>query len=48
VFLSGESHGRRSLVVYSPWGCKESDTTKRLDSLAHSLKDYGRRGKVEV
>ena len=22
VFLSGKSHGQRSLVVYSPWGCK--------------------------
>ena len=22
VFLSGESHGQRSLVGYSPWGCK--------------------------
>ena len=28
VFLPGESHGRRSLVGYSPWGCKESDTTE--------------------
>ena len=24
------SHGRRSLVGYSPWGCEESDTTERL------------------
>ena len=30
VFLPGESHGRRRLVGYSPWGCKESDTTERL------------------
>ena len=30
VFLPGESHGRRSLVGYSPWGHKESDTTHRL------------------
>ena len=30
VLLPGESHGRRSLVGYSPWGCKESDTTERL------------------
>ena len=30
VFLSGESHGGRSLVGYSPGGCKESDTTERL------------------
>ena len=28
VFLLGEVHGRRSLVGYSPWGCKESDTTE--------------------
>ena len=28
--ISGKSHGRRSLVGYSPWGCKESDTTERL------------------
>ena len=26
--LSGESHGQRSLVGYSPWGGKESDTTE--------------------
>ena len=23
--LSGKSHGQRSPVGYSPWGCKESD-----------------------
>ena len=28
--LAGKSHGRRSLVGYSPWGHKESDTTERL------------------
>ena len=27
VFLTGEFHGQRGLVSYSPWGCKESDTT---------------------
>ena len=27
VFLPGESHGQRSLVGYSPKGCKESDMT---------------------
>ena len=26
--LPGKSHGQRSLVGYSPWGCKESDTTE--------------------
>ena len=30
VLLPGKSHGRRSLVGYSPWCCKESDTTERL------------------
>ena len=30
VFLSGESHGQRSLVGYGPWGRKESDTAGRL------------------
>ena len=28
VFLPEEFHGQRSLVGYSPWGCKESDMTK--------------------
>ena len=32
VFLPGESHGQRSLVGYSPWGCKESDTTELLNN----------------
>ena len=30
VFLSGESHGLRSLAGYSPWGHKKSDTTERF------------------
>ena len=28
--LPGEPHGQRSLMGYSPWGCKESDTTEQL------------------
>ena len=31
-FLPGESHGQRSLAGYSPWGCKESDTTEQIDN----------------
>ena len=31
VLLPGESHGQRSLVGYSPWGRKESDTLKWLN-----------------
>ena len=30
VFLPGEFHGQRSLVSYSPWGPKQSDTTEQL------------------
>ena len=30
VFLPREFHEQRSLAGYSPWGRKESDTTKRL------------------
>ena len=30
VLLPGKSHGQRSLVGCSPWGCWESDTTERL------------------
>ena len=28
ALLPGKSHGQRSLVGYSPWGRKESDTTE--------------------
>ena len=30
VLLPGKSHGWRSLVGCSPWGCKELDTTEQL------------------
>ena len=30
VFLPGEFHGQRTLAGYSPWGCKELDTTEKL------------------
>ena len=29
VPLPGKSYGQRSLVGYSPWGCKESDMIER-------------------
>ena len=35
LFLPGESHGQRSLVGYSPWGCKELDMTERWST--HTL-----------
>ena len=31
VLLPGKFHGRRSLVGYSSWGCKELDTTERIN-----------------
>ena len=37
VFLPGESHGQRSLVGYSPWGRKESDTTEATNIHTPSL-----------
>ena len=30
VLLPGKSHGRRSLVGCSPWGCEESDKTEQF------------------
>ena len=37
VFLPGEFCGQKSLVGYSPWGCKESDTTEQLSTYAVSF-----------
>ena len=28
-------HGQRSLVGYSPWGCKELDMTEQLSTHIH-------------
>ena len=33
AFFPGEFQGQRSLVAYSPCGCKESDTTEQLTLL---------------
>ena len=33
ILLPRKVHGWRSLVGYSPWGCKESDTTEQLHFL---------------
>ena len=42
VLLPGKSHGWRSLVGYSPWGHKESDTTEWLHFLSLSLQSISR------
>ena len=44
VFWPGESHGWRSLVGYSPRGCKESETTEPLHF--HFLWEGSLRGSV--
>ena len=31
VFLPREFYGQRILLGYSPWGCKELDTTEQLN-----------------
>ena len=36
VFLPGESYGQRSLVGYSPGGCKESDTIECTHTCVHT------------
>ena len=37
VFLPGESHGRRSLVGCSPWGCTESDMIEATQQQQHTV-----------
>ena len=40
VSWPGEFPGQRNLANYSPWGCKESDTTKPLSNtlcVSHSV-----------
>ena len=39
VFLPGQFHGWRNPVGYSPWGCKELDTTEQLHFLFLSLEN---------
>ena len=39
VFFPREFHGQRSLASYSPWGCKELDTTDRLTLSLSLLSD---------
>ena len=36
VLLPVKFHGQRSLVGYSPWGCKELNRTEQLHSFIHS------------
>ena len=36
VFLPGESHRQRSLMGYSPWGCKEWDKAECLSTTSNA------------
>ena len=36
VFLPGEFHGQRSLVGYSPWGCKALDMPEQRVHILHA------------
>ena len=39
VSLYGKSHGQRSLVGYTPWGRKGSDTTEQLSTHNNVLRN---------
>ena len=43
VLLPGKFHGQRSLVGYSPWDCKEVDTTEQLHYLSYKSSLYKNR-----
>ena len=40
LFLPGEFHGQRSLMGYSPWGCKEADITEHTHTHTHTHKHW--------
>ena len=39
--MPGEFHGQRTLGGYSPWGCKELDTTEAALAALNALKVVG-------
>ena len=38
--IAGDGKGQESLLCYSPWGCKESDMTERLNSHSKSSEKH--------
>jgi len=48
VFSPRESHGQRSLVGYSPWDCKELDTTERLKEISPGISLEGMMLKLKL
>ena len=47
VFLTGKSHGQRSLVGYSPRDCKKSEVTEQ-QSIAHIVEYYSALKRREI
>ena len=43
VFLPRKFHRQRRLAGYSPWGCKESDTTERLNTHTHTNSHHSKK-----
>ena len=48
VFLPGESYGQRSLVSYSPWAHKESDSTEVMSVHEHTVWPLRRNSSILV
>ena len=40
VFLPGKSYGQKSLVGYSPWGPKDSDTAEQLNTNTNTQRSF--------
>ena len=43
IFLPGNFHGQRSLAGYSPWGCKELDTTEHTHTATQQQDGYDKK-----
>ena len=48
VFLPGELQGQRSLAGYSPWGCKELDTTDHGAASQHFYVEENAGGRSRI
>ena len=44
----GDGEGKESLACYSPWSCKESDTSKQLDDNIKSVLFLGIEGEQNM
>ena len=46
--LSGEFHIQKSLMGYSPWGCKESDMTEQFSLLLRTTESPKERKVIRI